>query len=97
MAAYYCMLNAAKSYLAYKSTTADDFVDEFSLHGISEDANDTGLDLDSIMVKHKQKGVWHRQSEQHPSCVSSSDRLPRCPASDEMQKRLVHKDRSACL
>ena len=31
------------------------------------------------------------------SCVSSSDRLPRCPASDEMQKRLAHKDRSACL
>lgn len=31
------------------------------------------------------------------SCVSSSDRLPRCPASGEMQKRLVHKDRSACL
>lgn len=58
VAAYYCMLNAAKSYLAYKSTTADDFVDEFSLHGISEDANDTGLDLDSIMVKHKQKGVF---------------------------------------
>lgn len=58
VAAYYCMLNAAKSYLAYKSTTADDFVDEFSLHGISEDTNDTGLDLDSIMVKHKQKGVF---------------------------------------
>lgn len=58
VAAYYCMLNAAKSYLAYKSTTADDFVEEFSLHGISEDTTDTGLDLNSIMVKHKQKGVF---------------------------------------
>lgn len=52
------MLNAAKSYLAYKSTTADDFVDEFSIHGISENHTDTGLDLNSIMVKHQQKGVF---------------------------------------
>lgn len=58
VAAYYCMLNAAKSYLAYKSDTADEFVDEFSLHGICEDTNDTGLDLNSIMIKHKQKGVF---------------------------------------
>lgn len=58
VAAYYCMLNAAKSYLAYRSASADVFVDEFAMHGISEDNGDTGQDLDSIKIKHKQKGVF---------------------------------------
>lgn len=58
VAAYYCMLNAAKSYLSYSSETADDFVEEFGMHGILEDNNDTGEDLANILVKHKQKGVF---------------------------------------
>lgn len=52
------MLNAAKAYLSYSSETADDFVEEFGMHGILEDNNDTGEDLANILVKHKQKGVF---------------------------------------
>lgn len=58
VAAYYCMLNAAKSYLSYSSATADEFVGEFGMHGILEDNNDSGEDLSNILVKHKQKGVF---------------------------------------
>ena len=58
VAAYYCMLNAAKSYLAFTSTSADDFVEEFITHGIMEDKTNTGVDLDNIKIKHKQKGVF---------------------------------------
>lgn len=58
VAAYYCMLNAAKSYLAFTSTSADVFVDEFMGHGIKEDKTNTGADLDNIKIKHAQKGVF---------------------------------------
>ena len=49
VAAYYCMLNAAKSYLAFTSTSADDFVEEFITHGIREDKTNTGVDLKSLL------------------------------------------------
>lgn len=64
--------------------------------------NHTEVSFDVAFITHD-GATWcfrdqdEYKSEQHPSCVSSSDRLPRCPASGEMQKRLVHKDRSACL
>lgn len=64
VAAYYCMLNAAKSYLAFTSTSADAFVEEFTTHGIQEDKTNTGVDLDSIKINHKQKGVF-RCSQEH--------------------------------
>ena len=45
VSAYYCMLNAAKSYISYNSSSADVFVNQFMRHGIHEDnsqeANET--------------------------------------------------------
>lgn len=58
VAAYYCMLNAAKSYLSYTSASADVFVDEFGLHGLNEDHTDSGENLSTISIKHKQTGVF---------------------------------------
>lgn len=58
VAAYYCMLNAAKSYLSYTSKTADLFVDQFGLHGLNEDHTDSGNDLSTISIKHKENGVF---------------------------------------
>lgn len=58
VAAYYCMLNAAKSYLSYTSESVDAFVEEFGLHGLNEDNNDLGEDISTISIKHKQKGVF---------------------------------------
>lgn len=58
VAAYYCMLNAAKSYIAYTSATADDFVEDFHMHGLCEATNMSGADLSSIGVAHYRKGVF---------------------------------------
>lgn len=58
VAAYYCMLNAAKSYLAFVDEYADDCVENFETHGIKENHADTGESLDSISIMHKQKGVF---------------------------------------
>ena len=58
VAAYYSMLNAAKSYLSYTSASADVFVDQFGLHGLNEDNTDSGEDLSTISIKHKQNGVF---------------------------------------
>ncbi len=58
VAAYYCMLNAAKSYLSYSSLSADEFVDQFCLHGLNEDSTDLGADLSTIGIRHKQRGVF---------------------------------------
>lgn len=58
VAAYYCILNAVKAYLSFTSKYVDDFVEEFSRHGLSEDNEDIGEDLSSISIKHNQKGVF---------------------------------------
>ena len=58
VAAYYCMLNAAKAYISYTSESADDFVKDFGGHGILEDKDDAGNDLSTISIKHKDWGVF---------------------------------------
>ncbi len=61
VAAYYCMLNAAKSYISYSSSSVDDFVEQFGTHGINESKSvekSIIFDLDRIQVKHKDKGVF---------------------------------------
>ena len=58
VAAYYCMLNAAKAYVSYKSESADYFVNHFSNHGIYEDNSNSGNDLSTICIAHKEKGVF---------------------------------------
>ncbi len=58
VAAYYCMLNATKSYLSFTSTCADDFVKDFSMHGLLENHAAAGEDLDTIEVAHMQVGVF---------------------------------------
>lgn len=58
VAAYYCMLNAEKSYLSFVNEYVDDCVDNFGMHGIQEDNNDSGEDLETISIKHKQHGVF---------------------------------------
>ena len=58
VASYYCMLNAAKSYIAFTSSSADVFVENFGTHGISEDKSSAGNDLANICITHKQKGVF---------------------------------------
>lgn len=58
VAAYYCILNAVKAYLAFISKSADDFVEEFGQHGIHENNDNIGKDLSTISITHKQKGVF---------------------------------------
>jgi len=58
VAAYYCMLNAAKSYLAYVYEYADECAKHFGMHGLNEDQSDLGVDLNTISIKHKQHGVF---------------------------------------
>ena len=58
VAAYYCMLNAVKAYLSFTSQYVDDFVEEFGSHGLHEDNEDVGENLNTIRIKHKQKGVF---------------------------------------
>ena len=55
LASYYCMLNAAKAYIVFRSHTADDFVEYLGRHGLCEDKGHTGENLDTIYVK-RQKG-----------------------------------------
>jgi len=52
LSSYYCMLNLAKSYLAYKSEFVDDFVNDFNKHGIKEDHDSAGKDFDTIMIRY---------------------------------------------
>lgn len=58
VAAYYCMLNAAKSFLAYTCGSADEFVEEFGMHGLIEDNSDVGENLETISIAHRKKGVF---------------------------------------
>ena len=58
LAAYYCILNATKSYISYKSKYADDFVKDFRGHGLNENNTDSGEDLSSIGIKRMGWGVF---------------------------------------
>ncbi len=58
VASYYCMLNAAKSYLSFTLSSADKFISEFGMHGIREEKSDTGKDLSDIRITHNNKGVF---------------------------------------
>lgn len=58
LAAYYCMLNAAKSYIAYKEEYVDDFVNDFGGHGLNEDNSDGGENIATIGVKRMGWGVF---------------------------------------
>lgn len=58
LVAYYSMLNAVKAFLAYKCEFIEDFVTDFSQHGLYEVPNNTGNDLSTITVSRKQSGVF---------------------------------------
>lgn len=58
LAAYYCMLNAAKSYIAYKDKYVDLFVNDFNGHGLNEDNDDVGENLATIGIKRLGWGVF---------------------------------------
>lgn len=58
LAAYYCILNATKSYISYRNEYVDSFVNDFRGHGLNEDNNDVGKDLSTISVKRKNGGVF---------------------------------------
>lgn len=55
---YYSMLNAAKAFLAFKYEYIEDFVEHFGNHGLFEQTDLTGTDLNSIAVWRKNKGVF---------------------------------------
>lgn len=84
VAAYYCMLNAAKSYLAFVNEYADDCVDNFGMHGLQEDNTDSGENLDTISIKHKQRGVFPMFSEK-----LDSDFPTIWPAGDSISLRKI--------
>ena len=58
VAAYYCMLNAVKAYLSFTSKSADEFVEDFGNHGLFENQDCNGTDLDSIEIAHRKTGVF---------------------------------------
>lgn len=55
---YYAMLNAAKAFLAFRCEYTEDFVEDFSTHGLFENVNLPGYDLSTIAVGRKNKGVF---------------------------------------
>ncbi len=55
---YYSMLNAAKAFLSFKSEYIEDFVENFAGHGLFENVNLPGTDLNTIAVGRKNKGVF---------------------------------------
>lgn len=55
---YYSMLNAVKAFLAFKCEYIEDFVEDFSRHGLFENTNTSGNDLSSIFVGRQNKGVF---------------------------------------
>lgn len=59
LTAYYCMLNAVKAFLAYKSMYIEDFVEAFSQHGLGEERNmEEEKNLENICVCRRDKGVF---------------------------------------
>ena len=55
---YYAMLNAVKAFLSFRLPYVEDFVEDFSRHGLFEDPSAVGNDLDTIMVGRQNKGVF---------------------------------------
>lgn len=55
---YYSMLNATKAFLAFKCEYIEDFVEHFGNHGLFENVNLAGIDLETIAVGRKNKGVY---------------------------------------
>jgi len=55
---YYSMLNAAKAFLAFKCEYIEDFVEHFANHGLFEAQGLAGLDLNTIGVGRRAKGVY---------------------------------------
>lgn len=58
LVAYYSMLNAVKAFLAYRSDFIEDFVVDFSQHGLFEATDNTGNDLSTIPVARRVRGVF---------------------------------------
>lgn len=55
---YYAMLNAVKAFLAFKCEYIEDFVEDFSRHGLFENTIISGNELSTIYVGHQNKGVF---------------------------------------
>lgn len=55
---YYAMLNAAKSFLAFRCEYIEDFVEDFGNHGLFENVDLPGVDLANIAVGRKNRGVF---------------------------------------
>lgn len=58
LASYYSMLNAVKALIAFKKTYVDDFVVNFSAHGLLEDKHSIGESLETIGVQRLDFGVF---------------------------------------
>lgn len=58
LAAYYCMLNAAKTYLICVNKSADDIVADFAGHGLAEGKHSSVFNLESIFVRHTAPGLF---------------------------------------
>lgn len=59
LTAYYCMLNAVKAFLAYKSKYIEDFVKNFTQHGLGEERNmEEEKKLENICVRRQDKGIF---------------------------------------
>ncbi len=55
---YYSMLNAAKAFLAFKCEYIEEFIEHFGNHGLFERNDLDGIDLNTIAVWRKNKGVF---------------------------------------
>ena len=79
---YYSILNAVKAFLAFKCEYIEDFVEDFSRHGLFENTNISGNDLSSIYVGHQNKGVFvlfGRMLEQNFDTIWVSGKLNTIP------------------
>lgn len=60
LASYYAMLNAVKALISYREKYVDDFVNHFKGHGLHEDNDTIGENLDTIAVKRFGWGVFYK-------------------------------------
>ncbi|WP_186431011.1 YaaC family protein [Clostridium sp. BSD9I1] len=58
LASYYSMLNAVKALIAFREPYVDNFINNFSAHGLFEDKNGIGQSLDTIGVQRVGFGVF---------------------------------------
>ncbi|MDD2586298.1 MAG: YaaC family protein [Syntrophomonadaceae bacterium] len=58
LASYYAMLNAVKALIAFREQYVDNFVTNFSAHGLNEDRKSIGESLDTIAVQRINFGVF---------------------------------------